>query len=221
MRKEKAKQDTPLRYRRFFLIAGIAMLLSEVWKQITLTFFVNGGDYLWLYFPFQLCSTPMYVLLLLPHVRHRALRDALLTYLMTFGLLGGGIVFADTSGLHYPLAALTFHSFAWHILLIAVGILAGAALEEGPGARSFGGAAGLYLLFCGAASVLNAVLGQFGEIDLFYINPAVPMEQVVFRDLVPALGNGAVILLYIAMTAVGAGLLALFWRAVHAKKRHG
>ena len=49
---------------------------------------------------------------------------------------------------------------------------------------------------------------------MFYINPDYQMQQVIFRDLIPVLGNTAVILLYIAATILGAFILFLFWRVV-------
>ena len=100
------------------------MFLSEIWKQYCITFIINEHHYDWWYFPFQLCSIPMYVCLLLPFVREKA-RDILLTFLKTFGLMGGIFTFFDTSGLHYPYAPLTAHSYLWHVLLIILGIVSG------------------------------------------------------------------------------------------------
>ena len=42
-------------------ILAILLPLSEIWKQLLLTA-GNGGSYLWWYFPFQLCSMPLYLL---------------------------------------------------------------------------------------------------------------------------------------------------------------
>ena len=42
-------------------IPAVLLPLSEVWKQLLLTA-GNGGSYLWWYFPFQLCSMPLYLL---------------------------------------------------------------------------------------------------------------------------------------------------------------
>lgn len=209
--------SNPLRFRPFFIFCGLLMLISEIWKQTCLTFFLNNGAYEWRYFPFQLCSIPMYILLVLPYTKNSKLRHAFLTFLMTFGLLGGIAVFADTSGLHYPLFALTFHSYAWHVLLIIIGVLAGIArFSENPAALpsfyDYRGAALLYLLCCAIASVLNHIFGRLGNINMFYINPDYHMEQIVFYDLVPVLGNVPVIFLYMASTILGAGILFLIWR---------
>lgn len=209
----------PLRFRPFFLFCGLGMLLSEIWKQACLTFVLNNGSYNWRYFPFQLCSIPMYILLALPYTKKPLPRHTFLCFLMTFGLLGGIAVFADTSGLHYPLFALTFHSYAWHILLIAVGTAAAIAYGSEmpaahPAVRDYMGAVLFYLLCCAISACINKVCGRYRTINMFYINPDYHMEQIIFSDLVPWLGNAAVIFLYIAMTILGAGILFLFWRLI-------
>lgn len=205
--------------RHFFKCAGLIMAISELWKQLYLTYFLNHGTYNWWYFPFQLCSIPMYVLLALPFVRSDTIRRILLSFLMCFGLLGGVAVFADTSGLHYPAAVLTVHSYAWHILLILLGIAAGIVfiIEETPLRRrlfSFLGACGLYLFCCVIASLINYICTPLGEINMFYINPRYRMNQVVFCRLVPFIGNTAAILVYICATILGAFLLAVLWQII-------
>ena len=49
------------RSERFLFYTGLVMAASEIWKQWTLTFVLGGGSYNWWYFPFQLCSVPMYL----------------------------------------------------------------------------------------------------------------------------------------------------------------
>ena len=51
--------------RTVFLVVGVLMLASELWKQLCLTFLLNGGRYQWAFFPFHLCSVFMYVCVLL------------------------------------------------------------------------------------------------------------------------------------------------------------
>lgn len=215
----------------FFFACGIIMFCSEIWKQLTLTFVIGGGSYNWWYFPFQLCSIPMYVLLVYPWIRNRHARSALLSFLMCYCLLGGIAVFADTSGLIYPLPTLTLHSYLWHILLIILGITAGITyirllrstekrtlfsrvLASAFPLRPFLYSTCLYLTCCLIAELLNLSLDRFGTINMFYINPDYQMQQVIFRDLLPYLGNTGVILLYIASTIFGAFILFLIWKLI-------
>lgn len=210
------------RFRLFFLLCGFLMAASEIWKQVYLTCGINNGNYDWWYFPFQLCSTPMYVMLLLPHIKKERLRLALLSFLMCYGTLGGVAVFADTSGLHYPVLALTIHSYLWHILQIAAGILAGIAFSREAVPRhlweSFADASLLYLAFCAAASLINFLVSPHAVINMFYINPRYPMEQVFFRQLVPYIGNHAAIFTYIGATVLGAGILFCAWNQIFRRK---
>ena len=95
----------------FFI--GIFLLTSEILKQLLLTFVVNNGHYNLWYFPFQLCSLPMYLLVLYPFFHTEPARNTILGFLSTYNLLGGIAVFFDTSGMHYPLLILTVHSNGW------------------------------------------------------------------------------------------------------------
>ena len=76
-----------------------------------------------------------------------------------------------------------------------------------------------YLACCLAAVFLNTIYDRYGTINLFYINPDYRMQQIIFRDLVPRLGNTAVILLYIACTILGAFLIFLLWNATFRLRR--
>ena len=215
----------------FFFVCGMLMFCSEIWKQFTLTFAIGGGSYIWWYFPFQLCSIPMYILLVYPWIRKRTARLTLLAFLMSYCLLGGIAVFADTTGLHYPLKALTVHSYLWHILLIILGISAGfvyarllrsdqkktlfsRALAAAFPLRPFIYSTFLYLTCCLAAVLLNLSLDRYGTINMFYINPDYKMQQIIFRDFIPVLGNNGAIALYIISTILGALILFLIWKLI-------
>lgn len=228
------REKTYMRHEKtdlFFVVCGILMLCGEIWKQLTLTFVLGGGQYDWWYFPFQLCSIPMYILLFYPLLHHLAVRQTIHAFLMCYSLLSGTAVFADTTGLHYPLPALTFLSYSWHILLIIIGITSGITylrltrnnnkkalfsrtLSRAFPLRPFLYATFLYLICCLAAEILNLTLDRLGTINLFYINPDYRMQQIIFRDFVPVLGNNMVIFLYIACTILGAFLLFLLWKGI-------
>lgn len=207
----------PKRSDMLFFLCGVLMSVSEICKQLTLTFVLGGGRYNWWYFPFQLCSIPMYLLLLYPWLRRERPRRILLTFLMSYTLLGGIAVFADTSGLHYPLPALTVHSYLWHILLILVGVTSGLVYFRSAhkkALRAFAGSTGLYLFCCVLAELFNLAFDRFGTINMFYINPDYQMQQIIFSDLSVRIGNAPAILLYIASTILGAFFLFLIWQCI-------
>ena len=121
-------------------ILAVLLPLSEVWKQLLLTYIHEGTYQLW-YFPFQLCSMPLYLLPLrqllsarrrtLTHRRtqtsrktltHRRTVQTLTDFLADFGLLAGIFAFADQTGMHYSLSVLTLHSYLWHFIMIFLGL---------------------------------------------------------------------------------------------------
>ena len=212
--------------RTVFLTVGTLMLISELWKQLCLTFLLNGGRYQWPFFPFQLCSVSMYACILLYFCWGTEFGNVLLTFVKDFVLLAGMLAFCDTSGFReYAYLPLVVHSYCWHILMILIAVFAGiAAWQEGSASLSLNrwlGAAGIYLVCCGIAEILNLSLYRFGTINMFYISPKYRMQQIVFRDLIPVLGNNGTILLYICMTMAGAALIHLIWRCIYGSKNMG
>lgn len=205
-----------MKYNIFFFYCGFLMLISEIWKQYCLTYIVNNKTYNWWYFPFQLCSIPMYVCLALPWCTSARIRGVLLAFLMDFGLLGGIFTFLDTTGMYYSYLPLTIHSFAWHILLIIIGIRAGLSKESDHSRAGWGKCVCMFLACCLIATLFNLMFHPYGKINMFYISPYYPMRQIVFCDIARLLGNGMGILIYAASIISGAGLMHLIWNRLTA-----
>ena len=210
--------------RTVFLITGLLMLISEIWKQLCLTFLLNGGSYQWAFFPFQLCSVSMYACILLFFCWGTESGNVLHVFIKDFILLAGILAFCDTTGFReYEYLPLVVHSYCWHFLMVAVavfaGIMAPRAKSVAESLRRWLGAALIYLICCGIAEILNLTLNRYGAINMFYISPKYWMQQIVFRDMIPTLGNNGTILLYICMTLAGAALIHLIWSFIDRKKR--
>ena len=112
-----------LRPENVLFSCGLLLAFFELYKQGFLYFVVNGRCYNWWYFPFQLCSIPMYLCLAYPFVarphtssgKHGvfntrgsgAAAPILATFLQDFGLLGG-LYGPGLSG-RFPLSLLDFN----------------------------------------------------------------------------------------------------------------
>ncbi len=203
---------------RIFFLCGIVMLISECWKQYSLTFLVNHGDYDWWYFPFQLCSIPMYLCLSLPFLRSQRAQNAVRAFLMTFGMIGGIFVFFDTSGMHYPYLPLTVHSYLWHIGLILLGAAAGLLFRE-PLWSAWRDSVRIYLVCCALATLLNVLHHGRNTVNFFYINFYYGMHQRVFGRIAESLGNTPAILVYMGATVAGTAIFFFLWRRFRAAVR--
>lgn len=202
-----------------FCMTGLFLLLSELCKQLLLTIYLNHGNYNWWYLPFQLCSIPMYLLLIYPYLKKDRSKEILLTFLSSFTLLGGAAAFFDTSGMYYPVLILTIHSFLWHIILIVIGLLSGIRLISISKQRNtclswqtFLCSVFLYGSFCLLATAANLLFSRFGTINMFYINPELPMQQLYFREIAEIWGNSVAIIFYLTATVAGSTFLFFIWR---------
>ena len=192
--------------------AGVFLLLTEIGKQLMLTFEVNGGKYYWWYFPWQLCSIPMYVCLA---AAVGGSIDVCLSYLATFGLMGGVAAFFDTGGfvLDHPL--LTVHSYVWHFVIVGVGLYA--AVKR----KSFRFLPPLlvYLGSAAIAEIINVAAFDAGcrPINMFYISPRYLFPLMILKELVPVIGNTATIAVYILTCIAGAFLLNVLEKTIRKK----
>ncbi|MCD8010195.1 MAG: YwaF family protein [Lachnospiraceae bacterium] len=205
------------RYRRFLCFLGVALLISEIWKQWVLTFQVYNGHYNVWYFPFQLCSLPLYLCPVYGMASERW-RERIDIFLMDFTLMGGVAVFIDQSGMQYSLPALTAHSYLWHFILIFLGCLAGfrfAASGRGEslrnGLRHFTRSLPIWAAGVVIATVFNVALWPLGEISMFYISPFEASTQIVFRDIAARFGIAIGNLVYLAVMVIAAALFHLGW----------
>lgn len=109
-------------YYRILFLCGLILALSELYKQLFIYYIVGQGRYDWWYFPFQLCSLPMYLCLLIPLFRGNAFGRILTTFVQDFGLLGGVMALLEPSGLLHPYWTLTLHGLSWHIMLVFISL---------------------------------------------------------------------------------------------------
>ncbi|MBP3852178.1 MAG: YwaF family protein [Erysipelotrichaceae bacterium] len=178
----------------FYTFSGIVLLISEIWKQVYLTYI--HGYYMWWHFPLQICSLPMYLCLLLPHTKKY--RYDILNYLMTFGMVGGIAGLIGSFGLKYPRLSLSLHSIIWHVYLIVIGWVSGHIwMRVRRQRKDFKGACKIFALTAVLAYLINKAVYPYAGINLFYLNAKVMVDIPIFIHLVPLVGNRLTILLVI------------------------
>lgn len=202
---------------RILFACGFLLAVLELYKQGFLYRIVNGGQYDWWYFPFQLCSVPMYLCLIYPLAvsfseKHAGFFPGIIAvFLQDFGFLGGIMALAVPDGFLYPYWTLTLHGFLWHFVLIFLGIYCRQKSLTDLSDQGFVRMLPLYFLCCGIAVVINIVVQitvyPAGYADMFYINCFFPSEQPLFHQISLALGNGWGHLAYMLASCIGAYLI--------------
>ena len=190
-------------FRHILFSCGVLLALMELYKQAFLYVIEFHGHFDWWYFPFQLCSIPMYICLAAPLLHsEKALRRAA-TFLQDFGLLGGIMALAVPPGLMHPYWTMTLHGFLWHFILLFLGLLSCMTGIAGHERRDYMDILPLFFLCCLIACVINIAAGPTADADMFYISPFHPSSQPVFHEIACTAGIFWGNLLYVTAMAIG------------------
>ena len=192
----KAGPDTIL------FLCGLFLGLTELYKQGFIYYIENGRTYDWWYFPFQLCSVPMYLGLFIPMVPAR-IRNVFYLFIQDFGLLGGIMALAEPSGLMHPYWTMTVHGFLWHFNLIFMGLICAFYNLKTETPKSYLHTIPLFLFCTAIATAVNVLSHPYGNADMFYISPYYPNGQIVFHQISLVIGTFAGNCLYLASVLLG------------------
>ena len=110
--------------RRMVLGVAIAVTVLEVYKQINYSFGYEDGitfDYRWYAFPWQFCSTPMYVGLLAGIIKKGKVHDALCAYLATFAIFAGLAVMLYPGDIYTETVGINFQTTVCHGSMLVIG----------------------------------------------------------------------------------------------------
>lgn len=174
-------------------VTGAIMLAFEIYKQIVFAYTpeTDVWEYSWSAFPFQFCSTPMYVMLLAALVKDGKFRDGLLAFLATYSLVAGGgvmlypvTVFTETIGIN--IQTMLHHGA---MVVIAVYLLSSGLIkfEFNTILKS---AFPVFITLVGMAITMNFLFDKFGDgsdFNMFYIAPGkdflLPILEKIFSGL--------------------------------------
>lgn len=109
------------------LVVAIVVILLEIYKQVTFSFSVDEQgnvhkDYQWYAFPFQFCSTPMYVGLLAGIIRKGKAHASLCAYLATFAIFAGTAVMFYPADVFISIIGINIQTMVCHGSMVAVGV---------------------------------------------------------------------------------------------------
>ena len=169
---------------------GLFLALTEVYKQLFYYYCMGDGvGYEWWIFPFQLCSLPMYLCLIVPFIKKNRIKRAMYTFLATYNLLGGFISFFEPSGLVHEHLTLTLHAFIWHMMLVFLGFYLIASGRSGRKLRDFCDSAIVFVSACAVAFIINLSLRDVSgaTVNMFYVGPSIS-PIIVFKTVAQTLG---------------------------------
>jgi len=110
--------------RKVVFWTAVVVAVLEVYKQINYSFGYEGGitfDYQWYAFPWQFCSTPMYVGLLAGIIKKGKVHDALCAYLATYAIFAGLAVMIYPGDIYVETVGINFQSTVCHCSMLTIG----------------------------------------------------------------------------------------------------
>ncbi len=205
--------------RRMLLLFGVGLLFLEIGKQVTYSYTPGvGWDYNWNRFPFQFCSTPIYVALIGMCLPSGRVRRALLAFLATYSPVAGcAVLFYPAADVFHEIVFLDLHTMLWHGGMLLFGLYLWLTEAVRPTKGSVLGAAMVYLPMPCVALLLNELehatnFAGDAVFNLFYISRhgdcMIPLLSWV-QDNAP---YAVFFLSYVALLGVGgAAVTAGMW----------
>ena len=205
--------------KKALLIYAIITLSFEAYKQINFSFNYDAASSWWVYqwyaFPFQFCSTPMYVALIGALTKNKTIEKACFAFLGTFGLTAGlavmlypVTVFVDTIGIN-------IQTMVHHGSMIVIGFLLIANHRvKNDWSTMFAALTAFLILVAIAISidVTTYYIGINNGLEMFFISPFHDSSLPVFNLIYQQVPYVLFLMIYISAFFVGSYILYQMFR---------
>ncbi len=186
--------------RRIVLICWITMVVLEIYKQIAFAIgSPDGGitatwDYDWGSFPYQLCSTPLYIFPFVVWLKEGRVRDAMISYLMTFALFGGLAVYVFPNDVFIESVIINFQTMIHHGIQVVIGIFFIVRNRHSLDLKRLVKAIPVFAVMVSIAFVLNLTVcpileanGIGDSFNMFYVGPhhacTLPLLEMIYPNV--------------------------------------
>ena len=205
--------------RKVLLATSLTAIALEVYKQINFSFTYENGDllfdYRWYAFPFQFCSTPMYIGFLAALVKNERMHQRLCAYLGTYSLFAGLCVMFYPVSVFIDTVGINIQTMVCHGFMVTLGIY---LLHTGYVKAEIGTirkALPVFLTLLLLAATMNELAFRCGLLEsetfnMFFISPYCPPELPVYSMVQQILPFPLSVAVYaVAFTAAGCLILSL------------
>jgi len=194
---------------------GIVALTLEILKQITWSFNydflsnISMWDYEWYAFPFQLCTTPIFVSLICLFLKKGNIRDSLLSYMSYITILGSISTMILPDSCFVSDILVNIHTMWLHLGSFVVSVYLLMNKEITVDLKAIKRAILVFLIFIALALVFNVIVYNSGVLNgetfnMFYISPYFISSLPVFDIIQQKVPYIIFLLIYICAIILGA-----------------
>ena len=216
-------------FRFTIMLFWLAMLFGEAFKQIATSLEMVDGtvvfNYDWSDFPFQLCSTPIYVLPFLAFLKDGRMRDFAAAYIVGYGLIGGLAVYFVPHTVFGEIWVFNMHSMIHHGIQIITGVITAVRYKNRVNLKFFMKGWLVFVLMFTVAMLLNTVfydyLIEIGELmvddtfNMFLVSPNMEFNIPVFTDMFNTLSSWQMIAVYFVGVPLGTAVIMRVVRVIN------
>lgn len=173
------KSGSPKRVVDVVFAVAVTVVVMEVYKLVNYSFSYEDGigfDFPWYVFPWQFCSTPMYVGILAGIVRKGKVHESLCAYLATYSLFAGAAVMLYPGDVFIGTVGINIQTMFCHGSMIAVAVYLMVSGYVKLEHETILKAMPVFAVTVMIAMILNEVAYQTGLLEtdtfnMFYISP--------------------------------------------------
>ena len=222
------KSAEPNHVRRVIWVTALIVFLLEIYKQINFSFSYTDGvifDFQWYAFPFQFCSTPMYVGLLAGLFKKGKIHESLCAYLATYALFAGfGVMFYPVT-VFVPTIGINIQTMICHGSMITIGIYLLASGYVPLKHKTILKALPVFAVAVLLASIMNEIAHLTGLLEretfnMFFISPYCDPSLPVYSLVQAVVPYPFCLALYILGFTAAGYLLLLLGMGIAAMGRH-
>ena len=206
--------------KRVLAVYGIVALILEVLKQLIWSFNydINTNmvtwNYQWYAFPFQLCTTPIFVSLICLFLKKNKLRDYLLSYMSYITILGSFSTMILPDSCFTTDILVNIHTMWLHLGSFVVSVYLLMTGEVKTTVKSVLKSIVVLLIFVIIADTMNVIMYNLdvlnGEtFNMFYISPYFESSLPLFDTIQRNVPYVSYLLIYISSLSLGAFVIYL------------
>lgn len=204
--------------RRLAAILWITMVVFEIGKQLIYGFDVEDGkliwDYEWYAFPFQFCSSPLYILPFVAFAKDGKIRDSAMLFLATFSLFAGICVYVIPGDVFVSRIYINVQTMLHHGIQLFFGAYLAYRCRDKLTLKKLPYAAAVFSVLVSIAMVLNLTVhnalratGHDDSFNMFYISPYYQCHMPILSAIDEVLPSPAFIVVYILGFTICAGMI--------------
>ena len=172
------KRHSEKTVRRVVFWTAVLVAVLEIYKQITYTYGDGSGDpvYMWYAFPWQFCSTPLYIGLLTGVFRKGRIHNGLCAYLASYAVFAGLCVMLYPNDVFIDILGINIQTMICHGSMVVIGAyLIGSGYVKAKG-KTVLKAMPVFAVCVALATIMNEVAHATGltenhNFNMFYVSP--------------------------------------------------